>query len=406
MPQKSAVPSHDDTSTAARVPAKAQVIPLSPEATSVFASENSRQERVTTPHAEPARVSHTDHAVAEPHAAELVPRAPATTDPRSRARTVIVAVLGVAVLTAAGYFAYAALQGRGLSLLPPDTGSLSVTSEPNGQPVVIDGVARGTTPLQLALAPGAHTVQVGSGAQARNQTITIARGGTSSLHQGLAALTASANAGTGGLQVSTEPPGARVWIDGTLQGVAPVTVKDLSVGEHQVTVRGSSGEPVNRTVLVQDGTVASLVVSMVAPAGFTSGWLALSSTIPLQILEKGTVIGTTESPRILLPTGSHELELVNSELGYQTTRTVQIAAGQTATVTVRPPTGVISINAVPWAEIWIDGKPAGETPIGNLSLAIGKHDVLFRHPELGEQVRSVTVGLTAPVRISADMRKK
>jgi hypothetical protein len=31
---------------------------------------------------------------------------------------------------------------------------------------------------------------------------------------------------------------------------------------------------------------------------------------------------------------------------------------------------------------------------------------VFRHPDLGEQRRTVTVTLTAPLRISADLRKK
>jgi hypothetical protein len=29
-------------------------------------------------------------------------------------------------------------------------------------------------------------------------------------------------------------------------------------------------------------------------------------------MEKGELVGTTETPRILLPTGAHELELVNA----------------------------------------------------------------------------------------------
>jgi hypothetical protein len=68
--------------------------------------------------------------------------------------------------------------------------------------------------------------------------------------------------------------------------------------------------------------------------------------------------------------------------------------------------GAISINALPWAEVWVDGQPAGETPIGNFSVTIGRHELIFRHPELGEQRRSVTVGVNNPVRVSVDLRKK
>jgi serine/threonine-protein kinase len=74
-------------------------------------------------------------------------------------------------------------------------------------------------------------------------------------------------------------------------------------------------------------------------------------------------------------------------------------------IALKPPQGTLSINALPWAEVWVDGKPAGETPIGNLSLPIGNHELVFRHPELGEQRRTVTVGALAPVRVGVDLRK-
>ncbi len=197
-----------------------------------------------------------------------------------------------------------------------------------------------------------------------------------------------------------------MWIDGEPRGVAPLTIPDLKVGDHVVTVRGGSGEAVNRTVNVQAASTASLIISMSGTTAFASGWLAITSGgVPLQIWEKNALVGTTETPRILLPAGSHELELVNAGLDYRLTRSVQISAGQTAAVAIKPPMGTISVNALPWAEVWIDGQRAGETPIGNLSIAIGNHEMLFRHPELGEQRKTVAVGALKPVRVGVDMRK-
>lgn len=423
MPQNSVVPSHDDANTSTRAPAKEQVIPLDPtsKTMSLFHSEQKVSELKTAkPNIEvgaPADAGDTARIPLHPAEAPATPRTePAT--PRTEnaparpvksrrigGRGVVVALLALAVIAQGGYIAFGML--RGSNAVAPETGSLSVTSEPSGAPVAIDGTARGTTPLEVTLAPGTHNVEVGTGPQARSQPVTVTRGSTFSLHLGLGLVPAAGVvAGTGGLQVATEPAGARVSIDGVPHGVAPLTVMNLKVGDHVVTVRGNSGDAVNRTVSIQEATVASLLVSMTVPGGFASGWLALSSSVPLQILEKGTIIGTTETPRILLPTGTHELELVNAELDYRVSRTVQIAAGQTTAIGLKPPMGTISINAVPWAEVWIDGQRAGETPIGNFAIVIGEHELLFRHPELGEQRRSVTVGVTSPVRISADMRKQ
>jgi serine/threonine-protein kinase len=68
------------------------------------------------------------------------------------------------------------------------------------------------------------------------------------------------------------------------------------------------------------------------------------------------------------------------------------------------PQGVINVNAAPWAEVFIDGRKVGETPIGNLAVSIGPHELVFRHPQLGEKRQAVSVTLNAPVRVSVDMK--
>ena len=302
--------------------------------------------------------------------------------------------------------AYWMMSSGGLAAVTRTTGNVTITSEPAGSTVAIDGAVRGQTPLTIALDSGAHTIVVGTGAQARSQNVNVTRGGDSSMHVQLpAAVAAPAPVARGALQIATEPPGARVWVDGEARGTAPITISDLNGGDHAVTVRSGSGDPINRTVTVKDGTTASLVITMPGAGAFASGWLAISSAVPLQVMEKGALLGTTEMPRILLPTGAHELELVNAGLNYRVTRNVTIAGGQTAAFTVVPPRGTLSVNALPWAEVWIDGQRAGETPIGNYSIPIGTHELLFRHPELGEQRRTVTIGAQGPVRVGVDMKK-
>jgi hypothetical protein len=66
----------------------------------------------------------------------------------------------------------------------------------------------------------------------------------------------------------------------------------------------------------------------------------------------------------------------------------------------------MAINATPWAEIFVDGQRVGETPLGNVPAQIGTHEVLFRHPELGEERRSVTVTTGEPVKVGVDLRSK
>jgi hypothetical protein len=140
--------------------------------------------------------------------------------------------------------------------------------------------------------------------------------------------------------------------------------------------------------------------------GVEAGWIAMRSSVELDVFEDGTLVGTTRSPRLMLSEGTHVLEWVNETLGYRDSQSFTIAAGKVTTFTVPLPTGIVQVNAVPWAEVWIDGKRVGETPIGDLSIAIGSHEVIFRHPELGEKTVSAVVKTGAPTMITTDLRSR
>jgi serine/threonine-protein kinase len=72
--------------------------------------------------------------------------------------------------------------------------------------------------------------------------------------------------------------------------------------------------------------------------------------------------------------------------------------------TIELPKGTVNFNATPWAEVFIDGKHVGETPIGNLEVSIGPHEVVFRHPQFGEKRHAVSVTAGVPVRLSVAMK--
>ena len=104
--------------------------------------------------------------------------------------------------------------------------------------------------------------------------------------------------------------------------------------------------------------------------------------------------------------GRHELEIVSETLGYSATAVVQVTPGKLATIKIEWPKGSASLNAEPWAEVWIDGEKVGETPIANVPVSIGPHEIIFRNPDLGELRHAATVRLDAPARVSVDLRKK
>ena len=103
--------------------------------------------------------------------------------------------------------------------------------------------------------------------------------------------------------------------------------------------------------------------------------------------------------------GRHELELASATLDFRTRMSVYITPGQTAGLAVEVPHGSASINAMPWANVFLDGKPVGLTPLANLNVPIGSHEIVWQHPTLGERKRVVQVTAKTPVRVGMDLRQ-
>jgi hypothetical protein len=145
--------------------------------------------------------------------------------------------------------------------------------------------------------------------------------------------------------------------------------------------------------------VATAAAAATAPAGPRFGGITVTSPIELQVFKDGTLLGTTGG-NIAVAEGAQNLLFVNETLGFRTSQTVTVKFGQMTNVKIGVPNGRISINAVPWADVTIDGNAAGETPIANLALPIGTHEIVFKHPQLGEKKQTVVVKVDGIVKVT------
>ncbi len=136
-------------------------------------------------------------------------------------------------------------------------GELVVQSRPVAARVSIDGEERGVTPLTISLPSGAHVLEVQSGkSEPRVIPLTIRPGVQTAQYIELQNV-----ALTGGLDIRSDPPGARVTIDGRPRGTTPLTVRDLAPGDHQVVLEGG-GRKVTQPVRIDAGITAQLVVPL------------------------------------------------------------------------------------------------------------------------------------------------
>jgi PEGA domain len=276
-----------------------------------------------------------------------------------------------------------------------DTGQAQFVSRPSGAEVLIDGVARGKTPLKLSLPVGEHSLEIRGEAGSRTLPISIEAGLLVSQY---VELNAAPTAATGRLDVTSDPVGAQVRVDGTMRGITPLTLDPIAVGDHNVALtRGSS--TVYRSVKVSGGATVSVFAAMPVTPGAVGGFVAFEAPLELQVLEGGRLLGTTRAERLMVPTGRHEFELINAAAQFRTTVTVDVQAGRTLSHTVAAPNGSLSVNALPWAEVFIDGRSVGTTPLANLPVVIGSHEIVWRHPQLGERRRTIIVTAQEPVRV-------
>lgn len=292
------------------------------------------------------------------------------------------------------------------------TGEVVVSSHPAGAHVAIDGRDQGVTPVAVSLPVGRHRVEVTSSA-GTSQTLDaeVTEGARWTRHVELApASVAAAAVVTGALRIDTAVAGAAVWIDGALAGRTPLAVPAVSAGPHTVRVQFASGTLAERRVALDAGETVSLVLDApvaraATPTGPASGWVHVQTPFDVQVLEAGQVVGSSASERIMVTAGPHVFELVNAALGFRATVKAVVGAGRTEPLIVDSPRALVQVNAQPWAEVVVDGRVAGDTPLANLQLAIGLHQFVFRHPEFGERSQTVTVRLDTPNRVTADLRR-
>ena len=353
--------------------------------------------------------THRDRAV---YPAEVVPSASDTPAPETsgRASTGTIRIDSswivlplIAILSALAAFALVRSRvatTRAAAANRPAT--MTVDTRPAVADVFIDGRRVGVTPLVLTVQPGTHTLTLRNGETERRVVFAAAPG--EQLAQYLDLKAAEPAVQTARLSIATDPPGAQVVVDGRPRGLSPVTVDNLSAAEHGVTVTSTSGS-VERRITLDAGATKELVFSLPRSPAVVGGWVSVASPFQVELFEGGELVGTSGTTRVMLPAGRHELVLKNASVGYESGHSVDVAAGRVATIAVVAPQAPLSINAVPWADVAIDGTPVGQTPMGNLMIAVGPHEITFHHPQFGERTQAIVVTATGANRAAVDFTR-
>ena len=192
-----------------------------------------------------------------------------------------------------------------------EASSVRITSEPAQALVSIDGVVRGSTPLEVPnLAPGVHNVTVLGRDRQVNRTIEVADGRPQTLH----VLLPAPPVGPGWVTIATTAP-LRVFENGRFVGATGGEPIPLSPGARDLElVNEELGIRVRQRVSVQPG-----VVTRVTPV-LPRGSFAINAQPWAEVWLNGERLGETPLGNLSRPIGFYDVLLRHPDYGERKAR--------------------------------------------------------------------------------------
>jgi len=168
------------------------------------------------------------------------------------------------------------------SLIPAGAsqGDIYVDTHPYGADIYVDGLLRGGSPHQVRLLEGDHIVEVKkTGYTTADAVVPVYDGQTTPVTFDLIP------AVPGTLRVVTDPPGARVFLDGVYKGVTneqseELIISNVLAGTHRLVIQMSGYVPVTQMVTVKSNDMTTAIVFLDntdldgdgLPDGFENGY--------------------------------------------------------------------------------------------------------------------------------------
>ncbi|MDB4966559.1 MAG: serine/threonine protein kinase [Myxococcales bacterium] len=205
---------------------------------------------------------------------------------------------------------------------------------------------------------------------------------------------------TARLALHVAPAGAIVTVDGKASSAGVV---ELPAGRHVVLARAPGREPASREVALTAGGAADVTLTL-APARVH---LVVRTEPPgAEVVAGDRSLGLTPLDLQLAIEPGARLKLKKRDFA-PVERTVDVSAGA-ATVDARLtplPRGELTLGALPWAHVTIDGEKRPDTPLSKVGLAAGPHQVRLVCPPTGKELRfSVQIDPGKETRKVADLR--
>jgi len=280
--------------------------------------------------------------------------------------------------------------------LESEKGLVLIKTSPAGADVKYNGVSLGMTPLLVTTLPSGrtHVFELTlNGYQPRKIDVSV-DGRTPVVREENLALD------SGTVELTTDPPGATITVNGVERGVTPATLPNIPKGLASIAVKLAGYREETRELRVTPGDRQTLALTLKAlPARLN----VVSSPEQARVFMDNDYQGKTPVTISPIVPGTHELRV---ELAGHApvTRSVTLANGSEATEEFRMASvlGRLEVSTKPaGAKILVDGRAVGSTKaqgdaarsqiLALENIAAGEHSVMARLDGYQDVARKITV---------------
>ena len=198
--------------------------------------------------------------------------------------------------------------------------------------------------------------------------------------------------------------GATVFVDDENIGIAPVKSDKLASGEHSVRIVKDKYKPYSTTVTVRDSETTTLAPTLSADFATVTLTTASGATIWVNGVEKGSGSWSGE-----LSTGTYIFEARQSgHRSAQISKTIA-ATPSRQSYAIPAPTPIVGsvdiISSPAMADITLDGKAVGTTPVKLNNILVGEHKITVSKSGYQPYSATVTVAEGKTATVNAELIK-
>jgi cysteine-rich repeat protein len=194
----------------------------------------------------------------------------------------------------------------------------------------------------------------------------------------------------GSINAKTTPSGASLYIDGILNGVTPIIVKNVTKGSHGIRLFKSGYLSYNSIVTVNSGQETTINENLTVVPGSIN---AKSTPSGARVYLNGTLKGVTNTTITDVAPGSYLVKMSKQDYkSYE--KNITITSGQVTIVssilTILP--GLINATSNPTgATVYLDNVYKGTTPKNITGISPGNHTLKFTKTDYFNYTTSVDV---------------